>query len=145
MIPSSACRQWRADQPGYAGENGDLRRQLHHAGGHDPEKWDAASPCRISRAGGSPISVFIDGAYIRAVPGYQSRPAPHSCRGHNRAFDSCRNAPWLWSFNSLYGWHLRAKGVGSGFVNRSVAANRGHWAMLKQMFTRWAYFGYCLL
>lgn len=37
------------------------------------EKWDAASPYRISRAGGSPISVFIDGAYIRAVPGYQSR------------------------------------------------------------------------
>ncbi len=27
----------------------------------------------MSRAGGSPISVFIDGAYIRAVPGYQSR------------------------------------------------------------------------
>ena len=37
------------------------------------EKWDAASPYRMSRAGGSPISVFIDGAYIRAVPGYQSR------------------------------------------------------------------------
>jgi hypothetical protein len=27
----------------------------------------------MSRVGGSPISVFIDGAYIRAVPGYQSR------------------------------------------------------------------------
>lgn len=27
----------------------------------------------MSRAGGSAISVFIDGAYIRAVPGYQSR------------------------------------------------------------------------
>lgn len=37
------------------------------------EKWDAASPYRISRARGSAISVFIDGAYIRAVPGYQSR------------------------------------------------------------------------
>lgn len=37
------------------------------------EKWDQASPYRISRASGSPISVFIDGAYIRAVPGYQSR------------------------------------------------------------------------
>jgi ribosomal protein S14 len=37
------------------------------------EKWDAASPYRLSRAGGSSISVFIDGAYIRAVPGYQSR------------------------------------------------------------------------
>jgi hypothetical protein len=37
------------------------------------EKWDAASPYRMSRAGGSSISVFIDGAYIRAVPGYQSR------------------------------------------------------------------------
>jgi len=37
------------------------------------EKWDAASPSRISRAGGSPVSVFIDGAHIRAVPGYQSR------------------------------------------------------------------------
>lgn len=37
------------------------------------EKWDQASPYRMSRAGGSPISVFIDGAYIRAVPGYQSR------------------------------------------------------------------------
>lgn len=37
------------------------------------EKWDAASPYRISRADGAPISVFIDGAYIRAVSGYQSR------------------------------------------------------------------------
>lgn len=37
------------------------------------EKWDAASPYRISRADAAPISVFIDGAYIRAVPGYQSR------------------------------------------------------------------------
>ena len=37
------------------------------------EKWDAASPYRISRARESAISVFIDGAYIRAVPGYQSR------------------------------------------------------------------------
>jgi hypothetical protein len=37
------------------------------------EKWDAASPYRMSRVGGSSISVFIDGAYIRAVPGYQSR------------------------------------------------------------------------
>ena len=37
------------------------------------EKWDAASPYRMNRAGGSAISVFIDGAYIRAVPGYQSR------------------------------------------------------------------------
>ena len=37
------------------------------------EKWDAASPYRMSRAGGSSISVFIDGAYIRAVPGYQGR------------------------------------------------------------------------
>jgi len=37
------------------------------------EKWDAASPYRISRVGESTISVFIDGAYIRAVPGYQSR------------------------------------------------------------------------
>lgn len=37
------------------------------------EKRDVASPYRISRADGSPISVFIDGAYIRAVPGYQSR------------------------------------------------------------------------
>lgn len=37
------------------------------------EKWDAASPYRISRANAAPISIFIDGAYIRAVPGYQSR------------------------------------------------------------------------
>ncbi|WFU05740.1 ISKra4 family transposase (plasmid) [Rhizobium sp. CB3171] len=37
------------------------------------ERWDVASPYRISRAGKSPVSVFIDGAYIRAVPGYQSR------------------------------------------------------------------------
>lgn len=37
------------------------------------EKWDAASPYRISRADAAPISVFIDGAYVRAVPGYQSR------------------------------------------------------------------------
>ncbi len=37
------------------------------------EKWDVASPYRLSRAGKSPVSVFIDGAYIRAVPGYQSR------------------------------------------------------------------------
>ena len=37
------------------------------------EKWDVAGPYRISRAGKSPVSVFIDGAYIRAVPGYQSR------------------------------------------------------------------------
>lgn len=37
------------------------------------EKWDVAGPYRISRAGKSPISVFIDNAYIRAVPGYQSR------------------------------------------------------------------------
>jgi hypothetical protein len=37
------------------------------------ERWDAASPYRMSRADGSPISVFIDGANTRAVPGYQSR------------------------------------------------------------------------
>lgn len=37
------------------------------------ERWDVASPYRLSRAGKSPVSVFIDGAYIRAVPGYQSR------------------------------------------------------------------------
>ncbi|MFS8054259.1 ISKra4 family transposase [Rhizobium sp. BR 317] len=37
------------------------------------EKWDIAGPYRISRAGKSPVSVFIDGAYIRAAPGYQSR------------------------------------------------------------------------
>lgn len=37
------------------------------------EKWDIASPYRISRARESAVSVFIDGAYIRAVPGYQSR------------------------------------------------------------------------
>jgi hypothetical protein len=37
------------------------------------EKWDIASPYRISRAGESAISVFIDGAYIRAVPGYRNR------------------------------------------------------------------------
>lgn len=37
------------------------------------EKWDVASPYRISRASESAVSVFIDGAYIRAVPGYQSR------------------------------------------------------------------------
>jgi hypothetical protein len=41
--------------------------------GDQIEKRDLASPYRMSRAGGSPISVFIDGAYIRAVPGYQSR------------------------------------------------------------------------
>lgn len=38
------------------------------------ERWDVASPSRISRADGAPISGFIDGAYIIcAVPGYQSR------------------------------------------------------------------------
>lgn len=37
------------------------------------EKWDAASPYRMSRVRGSSISAFIDGAYIRAVPGYQGR------------------------------------------------------------------------
>jgi hypothetical protein len=37
------------------------------------ERWDVASPYRLSRAGKSPVSVFIDGAYIRAVSGYQSR------------------------------------------------------------------------
>ncbi|MCC0013962.1 MAG: ISKra4 family transposase, partial [Rhodobiaceae bacterium] len=37
------------------------------------EKWDAASPYRISRASDSAISIFIDGAYIRAVPRYQGR------------------------------------------------------------------------
>ncbi len=37
--------------------------------GDQIEKRDLASPYRMSRAGGSPISVFIDGAYIRAVPG----------------------------------------------------------------------------
>lgn len=37
------------------------------------EKWDVASPYRMSRASESAVSVFIDGAYIRAVPGYQSR------------------------------------------------------------------------
>ncbi|OCP19364.1 hypothetical protein BC361_31030 [Ensifer sp. LC54] len=37
------------------------------------EKWDLASPHRMSRAGAAPLSVFIDGAYIRAVPGYQGR------------------------------------------------------------------------
>ncbi|NKJ40551.1 hypothetical protein FHT28_007327 [Rhizobium sp. SG570] len=31
------------------------------------EKWDVASPYRLSRAGKSPVSVFIDGAYIRAA------------------------------------------------------------------------------
>mgnify|MGYP001347545402 CR=1 FL=1 len=35
MIHSSACRQWRADQPGNAGQHGDQCRQLHHVGGHD--------------------------------------------------------------------------------------------------------------
>jgi hypothetical protein len=37
------------------------------------EKWDVASPHRMSRASGGPVSVFIDGAYIRALPGYQTR------------------------------------------------------------------------
>ena len=37
------------------------------------EKWDVASPYRMSRAGKSPVSVFIDRAYIRAVPGYLGR------------------------------------------------------------------------
>ncbi len=37
------------------------------------EKWDLAGPYRISRAGKPPVSVFIDGVYIRAVTGYQSR------------------------------------------------------------------------
>jgi len=35
MIPSSACRPWRADLPGPAGEHGDQSRQLHHSLGHD--------------------------------------------------------------------------------------------------------------
>jgi hypothetical protein len=37
------------------------------------EKWDAASPYRMSRAGEPSISIFIDGAYIHGFPGYQSR------------------------------------------------------------------------
>src|SRR5690606_28470359 len=32
--PSSACLQWRADQPGLAGKLGDQCSQLHHAVGH---------------------------------------------------------------------------------------------------------------
>ena len=35
MIPSLACPPWRADLPGPSGEQGDQRRQLHHAPGHD--------------------------------------------------------------------------------------------------------------
>ena len=35
--------------------------------------WDIACPHRMSRAGAAPLSVFIDGAYIRAAPGYQTR------------------------------------------------------------------------
>ena len=57
------------------------------------EKWDQASPYRMSRAGGSLISVFIDGAYIRAVPGYQSRHfeiAMGACRGQRPATASIR-------------------------------------------------------
>jgi hypothetical protein len=38
------------------------------------ERWDAASPNRMSRADGRPSPFFIYGAYIRAVPGCQSRP-----------------------------------------------------------------------
>jgi len=34
MIPSSACPQRRADQPGNAGQHGDQCRQLHHPMGH---------------------------------------------------------------------------------------------------------------
>jgi len=37
------------------------------------EERDLSSPHRMSRVGPDPISVFIDGAYIRAVPGYQTR------------------------------------------------------------------------
>jgi hypothetical protein len=32
------------------------------------EKWDFASPHRISRVSGDPIAVYIDGAYVRAAP-----------------------------------------------------------------------------
>jgi hypothetical protein len=37
------------------------------------EARDLSSLDRISRAGPGPMSVFIDGAYIRDVPGYQTR------------------------------------------------------------------------
>ena len=35
--------------------------------------WDLACPHRMSRSGAAPLSVFIDGAYIRAAPGCQTR------------------------------------------------------------------------
>jgi len=37
------------------------------------ETKDLSSPHRMSRVGPGPMSVFIDGAYIRAVPGFQTR------------------------------------------------------------------------
>jgi len=37
------------------------------------ETKDLSSPHRLSRVGPGPTSVFIDGAYVRAVPGFQTR------------------------------------------------------------------------
>ena len=38
-----------------------------------PTSRDLSSPHRMSRVGPHPISVFIDGAYVRAVAGYHAR------------------------------------------------------------------------
>ncbi|MCQ4190048.1 ISKra4 family transposase, partial [Methylocystis sp. NLS-7] len=49
-----------------------VRNRLARVADHIETK-DLSSPHRMSRVGPGPMSVFIDGAYIRAVPGFQTR------------------------------------------------------------------------
>lgn len=49
-----------------------VRNRLARVADHIETK-DLSSPHRMSRVGPDPMSVFIDGAYIRAAPGFQTR------------------------------------------------------------------------
>ncbi len=49
-----------------------VRNRLARVADHIETK-DLSSPHRMSRVGPGPMSVFIDGAYIRPVPGFQTR------------------------------------------------------------------------
>ena len=87
------------------------------------EKWDVASPYRLSRAGKSPLSVFIDGAYIRAVPGYQSQHfevAMGRVVSQGRAPRQFPRAPNLATGKQdIVGAAMRAQGWLPGAIDRS--------------------------
>lgn len=82
--PLISCPQWRADQPGRAGQHGDQGRQLHHAVGHHRRRREALCESDLSGCDGFASIHMLDNRAQRSEVGHD-RETPHHHPG-------CRSA-----------------------------------------------------